>query len=153
MSEKKKVWTTEEIGILIEAYREHRNLWDPKNLDYKNRIKKMDSYKEIAGLFDTSSEEVERKVKNIISQYQRERRNYKKMKKSGAGQHFKAKWFGYNAMSFLHDKNKPRKGIQVGGEYEVFSSLIFLIKQYFIILVCVLLIVNKSKFSKNKTEK
>ncbi|KAJ8930930.1 hypothetical protein NQ314_016229 [Rhamnusium bicolor] len=59
----KKVWTIEEIGILIDAYREHRNLWDPRNFDYKNRIKKMDSYKEIAGLFDTSSEEVERKVK------------------------------------------------------------------------------------------
>lgn len=119
MTEKNKQWTTEEVGILIETYREHANLWDPKNMYYKNRIKKMDAYKEIASVFNTTTLEIERKIKNIISQYQRERRNYKNMKKSGAGHVFKAKWFGYSAMTFLHDKNKPSKGTQIGVEFEV----------------------------------
>lgn len=73
--------------------------------------------------------EIDRKIKNVISQYQRERRNYKKMKKSGAGQHFTPKWFGFNAMSFIHDKNKPRKGVQIGGEYEV--SFLFILNLNF----------------------
>lgn len=115
----RKQWSTDEISTLIDAFREHRNLWDPKDANYKNRIRKMDSYKEIAQIFDINWLEIERKIKNIISQYQRERRNYKKMKTSGAGQYFAPKWFGYNAMSFMHDRNKPRKGIQMGGEYEV----------------------------------
>lgn len=119
MSAERRLWTVEEVGNLIEAYREHTNLWDPKDMDYKNRIKKADSYKEIASMFNITSMEVERKIRNIISQYQRERRTYKKMKKSGAGHVFKPKWFGYNAMSFLHDKNKPRKGTQIGVEIEV----------------------------------
>lgn len=79
----------------------------------------MDAYKEIASIFDTSADEIQRKIKNIISQYQRERRAYKKMKKSGVGHVFKAKWFGYSAMSFLHDKNKPRNGTQIGVELVV----------------------------------
>lgn len=124
----KKQWTTEEICTLIDAFREHRNLWNPKDVNYKNRIKKKDSYQEIAQLFHIKWMEIERKIKNIISQYQRERRNYKKMKTSGAGQHFTPKWFGYNAMSFMHDRNKPRKGVQIGGEYEV--SFLFLLFTY-----------------------
>ena len=75
MTEKKKQWTTEEVGILIDTYREHANLWDPKNMCYKNRIKKMDSYKEIASVFKTTTLEIERKIKNIMSQYQRQRPN------------------------------------------------------------------------------
>ncbi|CAH0560412.1 unnamed protein product [Brassicogethes aeneus] len=113
----KKQWTTEEVSNLIESYRAHTNLWNPKNTEYKNRIKKMDSLKEIAKLFNTNFNEVERKIKNLITQYQRERRNYKNMKKSGAGQIFKPKWFGYNSMLFLNDKNKPRRGVEAGGDY------------------------------------
>lgn len=32
-------------------------------------------------------------------------------------QYFKDKSFEYNARSFLHDKNTPKKCIHVGGEY------------------------------------
>lgn len=123
MSDKKKLWTTEETSLLIEAYRKHKNLWDPETVDYKNRIKKLNSYKEIAGVFGTSVEEIDRKLKNIISQYQRERRNFKKMKKAGAEQQFRARWFGYNSMAFLHDKNQPGKGIQIGWKCEVIYFL------------------------------
>uniref|UniRef100_A0A6P7GSR3 Uncharacterized protein LOC114325862 n=1 Tax=Diabrotica virgifera virgifera TaxID=50390 RepID=A0A6P7GSR3_DIAVI len=118
----KKEWTTEEICTLIDALREHRNLWYPRDANYKNRIAKVDSHKQIAQLFDTNYLEIARKIKNITSQYLRERRNYKKIKKSGAGQNFIPRWFGYNAMSFMHDKNKPRKGVQIGGEYEESES-------------------------------
>lgn len=117
--DRKKNWSVEECSNLIEAYRNHSNLWDPKHLDYKNRIKKIDSLKEIAEIFATSHEEIERKIKNMITQYQRERKKYKLYKKSGAGKVFQPKWFGYNAMLFLHDKNKPRKSSQIGLEYEV----------------------------------
>ncbi|CAH1970882.1 unnamed protein product [Acanthoscelides obtectus] len=114
----KKTWTIEEVTNLIEVYRERPNLWNPKNVDYKNRYKKYDSLKEIAEIFGTTKDEIERKLKNINTQYQRERRNYKKCQKSGAGNEFKAKWFGYTAMAFLQDRNKPKKGHQAGIEYD-----------------------------------
>lgn len=77
---------------LIESYRAHPNLWNPKNTGYKNRIKKMISLKEIANLFNTNFNEVKRQIRNRITEYQRERRNYKNMKNSGAGQFFKPKY-------------------------------------------------------------
>ncbi|XP_023017068.2 uncharacterized protein [Leptinotarsa decemlineata] len=117
MSEKKQ-WTVEECSNLIEIYRKHPNLWNTSHIDYKNRMKKYDSLKEIAQQFETKHEEIERKMKNLISQYQRERRNYKKLKKLGAGHTFKAKWFGYSAMCFLHDKNKPIEGSQSELDFE-----------------------------------
>ncbi|XP_016657000.1 uncharacterized protein LOC107882709 [Acyrthosiphon pisum] len=110
----KKKWTTEETCKLIELYRESPILWDAKNLNHKNKFKTADALKEIAFTFNTDSSEIDRKLKNVYSQYTRERRNYKAMKKSGAGKEFHAKWFGYELMSFLQDKNKPRKTREFG---------------------------------------
>ncbi|CAH1996219.1 unnamed protein product [Acanthoscelides obtectus] len=90
-----------------------------------DRYKKYDSLKEIAEIFGTTKDEIERKLKNINTQYQRERRNYKKCQKSGAGNEFKAKWFGYTAMAFLQDRNKPKKGHQAGIEYDVLQLAVF----------------------------
>lgn len=127
MSGEKK-WSTENTCKLIELYREHPLLWDPKHKEYKNRFKKADAIKEICIALNTNSvEDVEKKIRNINSQYMRERRNYKKLKKSGAGKHFRSKWFGYELMSFLRDKNKPRKSLQAGFSKETQVSRTFVI--------------------------
>nr|CAI5829116.1 unnamed protein product [Callosobruchus analis] len=87
-----KKWNTENTCKLIELYREHSILWDPKNKDYKNRYKKADALKEISLSLNVPLNDVDKKIKNINNQYARERRNYKKLKKSGAGKHFTPKW-------------------------------------------------------------
>ncbi|CAH2240267.1 jg2278 [Pararge aegeria aegeria] len=114
--EEKRSWTCEEVLSLIEQFQKHPSLWDGRSVYYKSKMKKQDAYKEMAATFQTTTTEVDRKIKNIISQYQRERRNYKKVKSMGVGGSFRAKWFGYHAMSFLHEK--PRRGGEVGGEYQ-----------------------------------
>lgn len=70
--------------------------------------------KEVAITLNTDSSEIDRKLKNVYSQYTRERRNNKAMKKSGARKEFHTKCFGYALMSFLQDKNKPRKAQEFG---------------------------------------
>lgn len=77
-------------------------MWGPKNKYYKNRYKKADV------------EDVDKKIRNINCQYTTERRKYKKMKKSGAGKYFNSKWFGYELLSYLQDKSRPRKSLQAG---------------------------------------
>lgn len=114
MSGKAK-WTVDNTCLLIEMYRETPLLWDPNNIDYKNRYKKADALKEFGRTLNVSAEEIERKIRNINSQYQREKRNYQQYKKSGAGQKFVSKWFGYALMNFLKDKNKPRETQEAGG--------------------------------------
>lgn len=108
-------WSVENTCKLIELYRESKLLWDARHPDYKNRYKKADALKEIGILCNVSSEEVDRKIKNINTQYQREYRNYQLLKKSGAGKTFVSKWFGYSLLSFLKDKNKPRPSGNIGG--------------------------------------
>lgn len=132
------MWTTEETCNLIEGYRNSRCLWDPKHSDYKNRIKKHDALEELSKMLNVSVAEVDRKLNNINSQYRRERRNYKKFKKSGAGQYFHPKWFGYNLMYFLQDKNRPNAGRDAGLEDSQVSiycvlciySVLFIITMY-----------------------
>lgn len=68
--------------------------------------------KEIAITSNTDSSEM--KLKNVYLLYTRENRNYKAMKISGAGKEFYAKWFGNKLLSFLQDKNKPRKNQEFG---------------------------------------
>lgn len=111
----KMKWSVENTCKLIELYREARLLWDARHPDYKNRYKKADALKEIGILCNTSSDEIDRKIKNINTQYQREHRNYQLLKKSGAGKTFVSKWFGYTLLGFLKDKNKPRPSGSVGG--------------------------------------
>lgn len=108
------MWTAEETSNLIEGYRNFKCLWDAKHADYKNRIKKKDALIELGKMCHVSTAEVERKLANVNSQYRRERRNYKKFKKSGAASSFRPKWFGYNLMAFLRDKNKPRRTEEIG---------------------------------------
>lgn len=110
----KKKWNVDDTCKLIELYRESPILWDATNLNYKNKFKKADALKEIGMQLSTDTNEIDRKLKNVYSQYSRERRAYKAMKKSGAGRDFRAKWFGYDLMSFLQDKNKPRKSREAG---------------------------------------
>ncbi|CAG9829791.1 unnamed protein product [Diabrotica balteata] len=73
-----------------------------KNKDYKNRYKKADALKEISLSLNVPLNDVEKKIKNVNNQYARERRNYKKLKKSGAGKLFSSKWFGYVAFLGLN---------------------------------------------------
>lgn len=124
MSSKKK-WNTEDTCKLIELYRESPILWDATNLNYKNKFKKADALKEIGIALNTDANEIDRKLKNVCSQYSRERRSYKAMKKSGSARDFRAKWFGYDLMSFLQDKNKPRKSREAGFSTEIEVKIIF----------------------------
>jgi len=64
-------------------------LWDASSPNYKNKFKKADTLKEIAIQLITDANEIYRKLKNVYSQYSRDRRAYKAMKKSGVGIDFR----------------------------------------------------------------
>ncbi|KAF0747492.1 Uncharacterized protein FWK35_00023780, partial [Aphis craccivora] len=76
---------------LIELYRESPILWDATNLNYKNKFKRADALKEIGMQLSTDANEIDRKLKNVYSQYSRKRRAYKAMKKIWSGKRFPSK--------------------------------------------------------------
>jgi hypothetical protein len=54
---------------------------------------------------------VGKKIKSLLAQYRRERRNVADAKKSGSGAEYikVPKWFVYQRFTFLDGINKPRK--------------------------------------------
>lgn len=79
----KKKWSVEDTCKLIELYRESPILWNAKDLNHKNKLKTANALKEIATILHTNVNEIDRKLKNLYSQYTREIRNHKSMEKSG----------------------------------------------------------------------
>ncbi|KAG7168595.1 putative Alcohol dehydrogenase transcription factor Myb/SANT-like-containing protein 14 [Homarus americanus] len=76
-------WTREQTILLIELYHSHRVLWDPTYVNYKNKIKRADAWRNIADALHLEKGEVE-KMKNLIAQFRREMKKTKEQK-SGDG--------------------------------------------------------------------
>ncbi len=102
-------WSNELVFTLIEMYRNRPNLWDCKLKEYKDKNKRHDALMEIANHFKVEKSEIERKLKNLRSTFDREH-NKVVVKKSGAGAEdvYKSKWFCYKHFLFLKDRNTVR---------------------------------------------
>nr|XP_023028163.1 uncharacterized protein LOC111516218 [Leptinotarsa decemlineata] len=103
-------WSDEQTISFIEMYRERSLLWDPTDSLYKNRNKRHDGLMEIAVSFGIEKCDVEKKIKNLQSQFSRERNKEKKSLKTGSGadEKYTSKWFAYKSLLFLADKNTPK---------------------------------------------
>lgn len=108
-------WSNEKVLTLINLYHSRPILWDCKLKKYKDHNKIHDAFTEIAASFGVEKEEIERKLKNLISHFSREIKKEKdsiKSYKSGSGSKvYKSKWFAYQSMKFLREKNRPKEMI------------------------------------------
>lgn len=64
-SPKMTYWNQEKTIRLIEEFHARPALWDVTCSEYKNRNKKRDALQELANHFQTSIEELEKKLKNL----------------------------------------------------------------------------------------
>ncbi|XP_069673312.1 uncharacterized protein [Periplaneta americana] len=103
-------WTNDKAMSLIELYRDRPVLWDSRLKGYKDRNKRHNALMEIANSLGVGKEEVERKLKNLICHFSREIKKERDSTKSGAGSEavYKSKWFCYERMLFLRDRNRGR---------------------------------------------
>lgn len=103
-------WTSEQVIQLLNMYHQRPILWDCRLRDYKDRNKRHDALVEIAVSFGLVKDEVERKIKNLVSHFTREVKKEKESAKSGVGTEevYRSKWFAYQSMLFLKDRNCPR---------------------------------------------
>ncbi|XP_068230453.1 uncharacterized protein [Palaemon carinicauda] len=109
----------EKIVQLIECYRGYPLLWDPTHKLYKRWFKRADAWREIAENIQMERNEVEKKMKNLVTQFQRElKKCQEKNSGDGAEDAYNSEWFAFSIMLFLPDKHKPHKTYDVG--YQVF---------------------------------
>lgn len=105
-------WSKELTTHLIELFREYRVLWDPTFMDFKNRNKKHDAWTELGAELKTNASEVEKKMRMLIGQFQRELK--KGRSGDGADAPYKTKWIFFKMLLFLKDKNEPRHSTEGG---------------------------------------
>ncbi|KAF5304268.1 hypothetical protein FQA39_LY09795 [Lamprigera yunnana] len=104
-------WTNAKVCELIELYRNRPVLWDCRLKEYKDRNKKQDALQEIADTFGVDKQVVEKKIKNVVCHFLREIKRERDSSKPGAGNSdvYKSKWFCFNNMLFLKDRNTPKE--------------------------------------------
>ncbi|KAK4887692.1 hypothetical protein RN001_003963 [Aquatica leii] len=103
-------WYDVNVLRLIELYREREILWNCKLKEYKNKNKRHDALLEIAVSFGVSKEEVDKKIRYLLSHFAREVKKENDTNKSGNGsdERYKSKWFAFKNLLFLRDRNKPK---------------------------------------------
>ncbi|XP_014288908.1 uncharacterized protein [Halyomorpha halys] len=101
-------WDNSECLKLIDKYREHRCLWDPRFDQYKNPFKREEAWKTIAWAMNRDVREIKKKMDSLLGSFRRERQRAFGVKKTEPSSDYKTKWFAYQSMKFLLFKYKPR---------------------------------------------
>ncbi|CAK1542549.1 unnamed protein product [Leptosia nina] len=104
-------WSEENSLQLIAEYRAREILWNPKNENFYKKHFKQDAWNEIAQLMSMTNEKCNSKIVSLLSSYRREKLRERKSVTRGKdpADRYKSRWFAYNALKFLDDRNKPRK--------------------------------------------
>lgn len=78
-------------------------------------MKRSDAWYEIANILNVEKNEVEKKIKNLITQFRRELKKTREQKSgSSASDNYHSQWFAFNSMLFLADKHTPHKTYDAG---------------------------------------
>lgn len=93
---KEQPWDNERTIVLIKLYEKHSLLWDPKDKNYRNKIKRNDSLLAIASEIGANVDVIKKKFDSLLSQFRREQKN------------IATKWWGIKHFQFLHEKVTPR---------------------------------------------
>ncbi|XP_064078568.1 uncharacterized protein LOC135196014 [Macrobrachium nipponense] len=101
------MWSAEKTLELIELLHSSLTLWDVTNVDYKNRIKKMDALAGIADKLSITVSDTEKKIKAIKVQFRREHVKLISLKRSGSSPK-KCSWFRYEPLLFLLQGQESR---------------------------------------------
>ncbi|XP_050345627.1 uncharacterized protein LOC126770310 [Nymphalis io] len=107
-------WTNELTETLIDLYRKQTLLWDSSDVDYKNKNKKKDAWKTISDIMGLHELEIQRKIKNLTAQFFREKKKLKEDNKFGSSTSDTPRWFAYQRLLFLTDRNEPRLSVEKG---------------------------------------
>ncbi|CAG4946600.1 unnamed protein product [Parnassius apollo] len=111
MAVKEGAWSDDESLLLIEEYRTREVLWNPQNENFYKQNLKKDAWDEIGYVWKITAEKCNNKMISLLSSYRREKGKEKKSKGTGKGTSdtYTSRWFAYNALKFLDDRNTPRK--------------------------------------------
>lgn len=97
-------WTQMMIKNLITLYEANPCLWNPLDENYKDRPRRDKSLRAIASFFNTSVDEIRRKIHNLRNQFSQECNKFIKSRKPGTNvSDFKTKWIHFDSLKFIRN--------------------------------------------------
>lgn len=103
-------WDRSKTLQFIESYRQARLLWDECHEHYKLKHKRHDALVTLSVAFGVDKSHTEKRIKNLQTRFSKEYKKAKDSQRSGAGVEdiYVPKWYAYDALLFLRNKNRPR---------------------------------------------
>ena len=109
----KSCWKGSHTISLANAIREHPILWDPENQFHTFNEKRGEVIR-LLKLVDKfpvdTEEELNEKIKSMISQFKKYHNQYTKCK-SGSEADFAKKWYAYDSLIYIKDKCSPVQNV------------------------------------------
>ncbi|XP_058822328.1 uncharacterized protein LOC131683933 [Topomyia yanbarensis] len=121
---KSKVWTVEEIHSLIEAFRTTPDLWQRKHANYKNKLRRIQLFADMAADFGTSTDEIKEKFRSLRTVYMQN------LKRVATIDGYVPKWEFYNSLHFLHGEITSKYDDGVNIDDDGSESAIYLEEPY-----------------------
>jgi hypothetical protein len=73
-------WNQEKTLLLIGSYRNKPILWDPRDAQHHNKLKKHDAWQDLAREMEITEEECKRKITSLLTSLRREKGKMTKSK-------------------------------------------------------------------------
>lgn len=118
-------WSKQTTLKLIDLYRDKPVLWNQTHCDYKNKRKRFAAWADISNELNIDKGELEKKIKNVNSQFLRELKRLKETKTSPDDK-YESHWFAFDSLLFLRDKTKLTPSRDDAGVTNNVSQLCFL---------------------------
>ncbi|GAB6030502.1 hypothetical protein CHUAL_007364 [Chamberlinius hualienensis] len=103
------MWSTEATVQLIELLESKPILWNVKCEEYRDKEKKADAIKDIANNLSKEVYDVEKKIRSLRVQFNREHQKLVAIQEKGGLTNKRILWFGYNLMKFLVEGSRSRR--------------------------------------------
>ncbi|CAK1597890.1 unnamed protein product [Parnassius mnemosyne] len=97
-------WSDETTLLFLESYQNEQCIWNPKDVNHKNRKKVNDAWTRLCVIMNKSVNELKSKKEILMATFRRHLNKKKDSIRSGAGANdtYKPIWFAYDLMeSFL----------------------------------------------------
>uniref|UniRef100_A0A182XPZ0 MADF domain-containing protein n=1 Tax=Anopheles quadriannulatus TaxID=34691 RepID=A0A182XPZ0_ANOQN len=105
------IQATEKVLHLIQLVGTYPCLWKDSDRQYKNHEIRHQARREIGAALDEKPEDAQEKWKNLMNTYRRTKKEIARSQTTGSGASkiLQDVWYGYEAMSFLHDTVVTRR--------------------------------------------
>ncbi|GFR00479.1 MADF domain-containing protein [Trichonephila clavata] len=120
-------WSNDHCIELIGEYKKRDVLWNPKNPFYNSKNKKNEAWSEIAEQMKVDEKSIRQKMNSLLGSFRAQRSKGKRLigTDKGVTEVYNSKWFAFEHMKFLLDKDEPKSTLDCQSDGYELSPLSF----------------------------